>query len=139
MGKKESIIPIKNLFYMLCYAWNILAIKDDIQVADDDYEDAIKKFKILEEYGDERAHLDLADCYYCLGEYEEAMVWADKADYSKMDPEEDGYLFFVLGDIYNENRQFEKAHYWAKLAVFAGEEEAKDLLEAVEEELKLQE
>lgn len=40
MGKKESIIPIKNLFYMLCYAWNILAIKDDIQVADDDYEDA---------------------------------------------------------------------------------------------------
>ena len=112
---------------------------NDAIIFDDDYEDAIKKFKILEEYGDERAHLDLADCYYCLGRYEEAMVWADKADYSKMDPEEDGYLFFVLGDIYNENRQFEKAHYWAKLAVFAGEEEAKDLLEAVEEELKLQE
>jgi hypothetical protein len=66
------------------------------------------------------------------------MVWADKADYSKMDPEGDGYLFFVLGDIYNENRQFEKARYWAKLAVFAGEEDAKDLLEAVEEELQLQ-
>ena len=40
MSKKESIIPIKNLFYMLCYAWNILAIKDDIKVANDDYEDA---------------------------------------------------------------------------------------------------
>ena len=40
MAKNVSIIPIKNLFYMLCYAWNILAIKDDIQVASDDYEDA---------------------------------------------------------------------------------------------------
>lgn len=40
MGKKESIIPIKNLFYMLCYAWNVLSIMDDIKVADDDYEDA---------------------------------------------------------------------------------------------------
>ena len=40
MGEKESIIPIKNLFYMLCYAWNILAIKDDIKLASDDYEDA---------------------------------------------------------------------------------------------------
>lgn len=110
----------------------------DAIVFDDDYEDAIKKFRILEECGDERAHLDLADCYYCLGQYEEAMVWADKTDYSKMDPEGDGYLFFVLGDIYNENRQFEKARYWAKLAVFAGEEDAKNLLEAVEEELQLQ-
>lgn len=40
MGKKESIIPIKNLFYMLCYAWNILNIKDEVQVDGDDYEDA---------------------------------------------------------------------------------------------------
>lgn len=30
MGKAKNI-PIKNLFYMLCYAWDILDIKDDIR------------------------------------------------------------------------------------------------------------
>lgn len=40
MSKKENIIPIKNLFYMLCYAWNILSIKDDINVDTDDYDNA---------------------------------------------------------------------------------------------------
>lgn len=32
MNKKEPI-PIQNLFYMLCYAWNVLSIKDTINVA----------------------------------------------------------------------------------------------------------
>ena len=40
MGKNSSPIPIKNLFYMLCYAWNVLAIMDDVKVSDDDYDDA---------------------------------------------------------------------------------------------------
>ena len=40
MDKKKYPIPIKNLFYMLCYAWNVLAIKDDIKVSEDDYDDA---------------------------------------------------------------------------------------------------
>lgn len=43
MTKKDEnkrIIPIKNLFYMLCYAWNVLAIMDDIKVGTDDYDDA---------------------------------------------------------------------------------------------------
>lgn len=40
MSDKNNIIPIKNLFYMLCYAWNVLAIKDDITVGTDNYDDA---------------------------------------------------------------------------------------------------
>lgn len=32
MENRESPIPIKNLFYMLCYAWNVLSIKDNIKV-----------------------------------------------------------------------------------------------------------
>ena len=40
MENKKSIIPIKNLFYMLCYAWNVLDIKDDINVDRDDFVDA---------------------------------------------------------------------------------------------------
>lgn len=39
-SKPKSIIPIKNLFYMLCYAWDVLAIIDDIKVGTDDYDDA---------------------------------------------------------------------------------------------------
>ena len=118
---------------------NLWEEADDAIIFDDDFETAVKIYKKLAEKGEHQAYVNLAECYYCMGEYEEAMVWADKADYMKMDSEKDGYAFFVLGDIYNENRQFEKARYWAKLAVFAGEEEAIDLLEAVEEELKLQE
>ena len=30
---KKDPIPIQNLFYMLCYAWNILSIKDAISVS----------------------------------------------------------------------------------------------------------
>lgn len=40
MSKQKLPIPIKNLFYILCYAWNILAIKGEIQVSDDDCDDA---------------------------------------------------------------------------------------------------
>ena len=41
MSSQKSPIPIKNLFYMLCYAWNVLAVKDDVRkVCGDDYDDA---------------------------------------------------------------------------------------------------
>ena len=40
MDRHDTPIPIKNLFYMLCYAWNVLAISDDISVGSDDYDDA---------------------------------------------------------------------------------------------------
>lgn len=36
----KSPIPIKNIFYMLCYAWNVLGITDTINVDLDSYEDA---------------------------------------------------------------------------------------------------
>ena len=40
MSEHKNPIPIKNLFYMLCYAWDVLAIKDDISVGSDEYSDA---------------------------------------------------------------------------------------------------
>ena len=55
MDKKKYPIPIKNLFYMLCYAWNVLAIKDDIKIVEAHFEDisadAAKKLtqKLVEE------------------------------------------------------------------------------------------
>ena len=112
---------------------------NDLIIFKDDFKGAMEKFKILLEHGDERAALDLADCCYCRGEYEEAMAWADKADCTELDPQQDGYLCFVLGDIYNENGQFEKARKWAELAVEAKEPQSEELLEAVLEELALQE
>ena len=40
MSVKKSVIPINNLFYMLCYAWNLLSIKDTIKVDRDEFKDA---------------------------------------------------------------------------------------------------
>lgn len=40
MNKTKNPIPIKNLFYMLCYAWNVLSIKNEVLVGMDDYDDA---------------------------------------------------------------------------------------------------
>lgn len=40
MENRKSQIPIKNFFYMLCYAWNTLAIMDEVKVDKDDYNDA---------------------------------------------------------------------------------------------------
>jgi 5-methylcytosine-specific restriction enzyme subunit McrC len=40
MAENSAIIPIKNLFYMLCYAWNVLAVMDDVKVGTDDFDDA---------------------------------------------------------------------------------------------------
>ena len=37
---RQSPIPIKNLYYMLCYAWNILSITDDVKVGADDCDNA---------------------------------------------------------------------------------------------------
>lgn len=38
MSAIQTTIPVKNLFYMLCYAWNVLAIKDEITVGLDKYD-----------------------------------------------------------------------------------------------------
>lgn len=51
MGKVKTPIPIKNLFYMLCYAWNILAIKNDIKVDEDDFDDAYNLLGRIFSYG----------------------------------------------------------------------------------------
>ncbi len=51
MDKKKYPIPIKNLFYMLCYAWNVLAIKDDIKIASDTYDDAYDLLARVFTYG----------------------------------------------------------------------------------------
>ena len=32
MSEQNKPIPIKNLFYMLCYAWDVLAIKDEVKI-----------------------------------------------------------------------------------------------------------
>lgn len=51
MSKYKSPIPIKNIFYMLCYAWDILAIKDDIKVGKDDFDDAYNLLGRIFAYG----------------------------------------------------------------------------------------
>ena len=51
MKKENNPIPIKNLFYMLCYAWNILAIKNDIKIGSDDFDDAYNLLGRIFSYG----------------------------------------------------------------------------------------
>lgn len=48
---RKTPIPIKNLFYMLCYAWNVLAIMDDVKVGSDDYDDAYNLLSRVFSYG----------------------------------------------------------------------------------------
>ena len=51
MAENKSPIPIRNLFYMLCYAWNVLAVKDDIKVGTDDFDDAYNLLGRVFSYG----------------------------------------------------------------------------------------
>jgi len=51
MSEGKAPIPIKNLFYMLCYAWNVLAVADDIKVGSDDFEDAYNLLSRVFSYG----------------------------------------------------------------------------------------
>lgn len=51
MSKTKNPIPIKNLFFMLCYAWNVLSIKDEILVGSDDYDDAYNVLGRVFSYG----------------------------------------------------------------------------------------
>lgn len=51
MSENKTPIPIKNLFYMLCYAWNVLSIKDEILVGLDDYNDAYNLLGRVFSYG----------------------------------------------------------------------------------------
>ena len=38
MSEKDQSIPIKNLFFMLCYAWNVLSIKDTVKLEEEKIE-----------------------------------------------------------------------------------------------------
>lgn len=51
MSVDKIPIPIKNIFYMLCYAWNVLAIKDDMKVGMDKYDDAYNLLSLVFSYG----------------------------------------------------------------------------------------
>ncbi|MGI6256636.1 MAG: 5-methylcytosine restriction system specificity protein McrC [Anaerovoracaceae bacterium] len=51
MSDRKTPIPIKNLFYMLCYAWNVLAVVDDVKVGTDDYDDAYNLLARVYAYG----------------------------------------------------------------------------------------
>lgn len=51
MSESKSPIPIKNLFYMLCYAWNVLAVADDMKVGTDDFDDAYNLLSRVFSYG----------------------------------------------------------------------------------------
>ena len=51
MINEKTPIPIRNLFYMLCYAWDILGIMDDIPISDDDYDSAYDLLAYVFAYG----------------------------------------------------------------------------------------
>ena len=51
MSTQKTPIPIKNLFYMLCYAWNVLAVMDDVKVGSDDFDDAYNLLARVFSYG----------------------------------------------------------------------------------------
>lgn len=38
MSKSTNQIPIKNLFFMLCYAWNVLSIKDVVKLEEEQFD-----------------------------------------------------------------------------------------------------
>lgn len=50
-SSSKSPIPIKNLFYMLCYAWNVLPMLNDIKVGDEDITDAYNLLARVFTYG----------------------------------------------------------------------------------------
>lgn len=51
MSEQNTPIPIKNLFYVLCYAWNVLAVMDDVKVGSDDFDDAYNLLSRVFSYG----------------------------------------------------------------------------------------
>ncbi len=38
MRSNKKSIPIKNLFFMLCYAWNVLSIKDTVKLKEEEFD-----------------------------------------------------------------------------------------------------
>lgn len=51
MPDNNTKIPIQNLFYMLCYAWNVLAVMDDVKVGTEDIDDAYNLLSRIFSYG----------------------------------------------------------------------------------------
>lgn len=51
MSDIKQPIPIKNLFYMLCYAWNVLAIADDMKLSSELFDDAYNLLSRVFSYG----------------------------------------------------------------------------------------
>ena len=49
--KTKTPIPIKNLFFLLCYAWDVLEIANSISVSDDDYDNTLNLLARLFSFG----------------------------------------------------------------------------------------
>lgn len=47
----KNPIPIKNIFYMLCYAWNVLEVSKDVKVGEEDVADAYNLLARVFTYG----------------------------------------------------------------------------------------
>lgn len=48
---ENNPIPIRNLFYLLCYAWNVLPILNDVKVGEEDISDAYNLLARVFTYG----------------------------------------------------------------------------------------
>ena len=51
MKAKNSPIPIKNIYFMLCYAWDVLNVKDDVLVDEENFKDAYDLLARIFTYG----------------------------------------------------------------------------------------
>lgn len=111
-----------------------LEVESDIAYLEDDYETTIEKSKVLALFKKDENYLHIATCYSYLDMPKEAVKWADQIDISNLDVSNWCVALAGLANVYYEEKHIEKAYYIAKLAADCGEEEAKELLEAIEEE-----
>ena len=106
----------------------------DDAVFEDDYECAIKKFKVLALFEKSKYSLRIAECYYFLHQPEEVIRWADQVNVSTLDASEMSFSLAIVANVYYEENHIERAYQLAKPAADCGDVDAEELIETIEEE-----
>jgi len=94
-----------------------------------EFQEAIRKCEIYGLFKVDEACLIIADCWYCLGESQKAVDYADRITINKIPTYRYSLLLYNIAYVYYESEDLAQAYLFAKRSQ---EKDAKDLVKIIE-------
>lgn len=107
-------------------------IEDDLFLGE--YELVIEKYQSMQSFRYSEACIGMAECYYQLDQHEEVINLSKKINLNAIDFNEYSVQLGIVAEVLYENEDYLGAYPFAKAAVDGGNDDAKEIMEVIEEE-----